>query len=230
MATKVLLKKSSVTGRIPDPADLDYGELALNYKDGLLYYKNSNNIVKSIGGSGAGGVSSIDQKNYIATASQTVFDVNYVAPYAEVYLNGSKLNPSDYTATSGTNIVLVIPASAGDEIDLIGFSNTSADSTTIITTAITANQTIAAVSSSAYRTFKAIIQATDSTSGKYHTTEILAISNGTSVNYTEYGSINITGICAAYSMDISDGMIRLLATPASANSTVFKIYLTLIAS
>lgn len=48
MPTKIILKKSSITGRIPDQSTLDYGELALNYTDGVLYYKNSANIVKSI--------------------------------------------------------------------------------------------------------------------------------------------------------------------------------------
>jgi hypothetical protein len=40
MASKVLLKKSSVAGKVPIGSDLSYGELALNYKDGTLYYKD----------------------------------------------------------------------------------------------------------------------------------------------------------------------------------------------
>ena len=47
MATtpKVLLKRSSVAGRIPDSSDLQYGELAINFADGKLYYKDdANNI------------------------------------------------------------------------------------------------------------------------------------------------------------------------------------------
>lgn len=47
MSTTVFkLKKSSVPGRIPDSSDLAYGELAINYADGVLYYKNSSNEVK----------------------------------------------------------------------------------------------------------------------------------------------------------------------------------------
>lgn len=57
MANKVLLKKSSVVGKVPLPGDLDYGELALNYADGKLFYKNTNNAVGQIGGEGtAGGI------------------------------------------------------------------------------------------------------------------------------------------------------------------------------
>jgi len=45
MAQNIILKKSSVLGRIPDSSDLAYGELALNYSDGKLYYKKSNNEI-----------------------------------------------------------------------------------------------------------------------------------------------------------------------------------------
>ena len=48
MATKVRLKKSAIAGRIPGSAALDYGELAINYQDGNLYYKNADNDVKSL--------------------------------------------------------------------------------------------------------------------------------------------------------------------------------------
>jgi hypothetical protein len=47
MANKVLLKKSSVTSKVPLTTDLDYGELALNYADEKLYFKNASNAIKS---------------------------------------------------------------------------------------------------------------------------------------------------------------------------------------
>lgn len=47
MSNKVLLKKSSVTSKVPLTSDLDYGELALNYADGKLYFKNSSNVIQS---------------------------------------------------------------------------------------------------------------------------------------------------------------------------------------
>lgn len=47
MSNKVLLKKSSVVSKVPLTTDLDYGELALNYADGKLYFKNSSNVIKS---------------------------------------------------------------------------------------------------------------------------------------------------------------------------------------
>lgn len=47
MATDIRLKKSSVAGRIPDSSNLEYGELAINYQDGKLYYKNAGGGVKA---------------------------------------------------------------------------------------------------------------------------------------------------------------------------------------
>lgn len=44
--TTVQLKKSGVTGNVPN--SLNYGELALNYADGKLYYKNSNDVITFI--------------------------------------------------------------------------------------------------------------------------------------------------------------------------------------
>jgi len=47
MANKVLLKKSSVAAKVPLVGDLDYGEVALNYTDGKLYYKTAGNAIDS---------------------------------------------------------------------------------------------------------------------------------------------------------------------------------------
>ena len=61
MTSKIILKKSSVSNRVPltdiqDPVNgLAYGELALNYADGKLYYKTSSNTIAEISGGGAGG-------------------------------------------------------------------------------------------------------------------------------------------------------------------------------
>lgn len=47
MSSKILLKKSSVSGKFPATPDLAYGELALNYSDERIYFKNSSNVIKS---------------------------------------------------------------------------------------------------------------------------------------------------------------------------------------
>ena len=47
MANNIILKKSSVADKVPLTTDLQYGEVALNYADGKLYYKDSFNNIQS---------------------------------------------------------------------------------------------------------------------------------------------------------------------------------------
>lgn len=53
MSNQIILKKSSVGAKVPLTTDLVYGELALNYADGKLYFKNSSNAVQYLGSSSA---------------------------------------------------------------------------------------------------------------------------------------------------------------------------------
>jgi len=46
MANTVTLKRSSVAGKIPQTSDLSFGEVALNFTDGRLYFRNSNNEIQ----------------------------------------------------------------------------------------------------------------------------------------------------------------------------------------
>jgi hypothetical protein len=46
MTQQVILKKSSVESKVPTTGDLDFGELAINYTDGRLYYKDSTIAIK----------------------------------------------------------------------------------------------------------------------------------------------------------------------------------------
>ena len=247
MANKVLLKKSSVTAKVPLVGDLDYGELALNYTDEKLYFKNASNVIKSfnvgavgtttnaltigtglsgtsfngssavtvaidstvatltgtqtltnktltspvigtivntgtltlptttdtlvgrattdtltnktlssavltgtltagggvgtngqvltstvtgvqwatVSGGGGSGVAGIDHQTYTATAAQTTFAVAYTAPYVNVFVNGVRLSPADYTASNGTTVVLATACSLNDIVNLVGFSSIS---------------------------------------------------------------------------------------------------------
>ena len=48
MTNTVLLKRSGTANATPIAGALQYGELALNYADGNLFYKNSSNVVTVI--------------------------------------------------------------------------------------------------------------------------------------------------------------------------------------
>lgn len=70
MSTNILLKKSSVAGKEPLASDLVYGELALNYADGKLYFKDSANQVKAF--SQAPTLQDITDSGSTTTSSVTV--------------------------------------------------------------------------------------------------------------------------------------------------------------
>jgi hypothetical protein len=48
MPNNIILKKSSVVDKVPLPGDLQFGELALNFADGNLFYKTSANAITTI--------------------------------------------------------------------------------------------------------------------------------------------------------------------------------------
>lgn len=93
---------------------------------------------------------------------------------------------------------------------------------TLTTTTTTANQIIATFAAATYRSAEFIIQATDATGTKYQKTKMLAVHNGTTAEYVEYGNVNVGGDCGTFDVSYSSG-IQLRVTPASTNSTVFKV-------
>ena len=56
---------------------------------------------------------------YTATAGQTTFNAVYSLGNVDVYQNGILLQPADYTATTGTTVVLGTAAALDDEITII---------------------------------------------------------------------------------------------------------------
>jgi hypothetical protein len=110
----IKLKKSSVPGKLPQPEDLAFGELAINYADGQLYYKKSDGTVATIGSGGVLGTRTITEVT--AAANQTLFIIpgGYTVGFVDVNINGSELSSTDYTATNGTTMVLTEPAVVGD--------------------------------------------------------------------------------------------------------------------
>nr|BAR37698.1 tail fiber [uncultured Mediterranean phage uvMED] len=101
---------------------------------GDLYFDTSSDTLKVYGGSGwqnAG--SSVNGTSarfkYVATSNQTSFSgsdadgntLAYDSGYIDVYLNGVHLDPTDYTASSGSSVVLASGAATGDILYIVGF-------------------------------------------------------------------------------------------------------------
>jgi hypothetical protein len=67
--------------------------------------------------------------SFTATSGQTTFSVPYTVGLLEVYLNGSRLNYTDYTATNGTSVVLTVGATAGDIVDIVAYGTVTVANT-----------------------------------------------------------------------------------------------------
>ena len=94
---------------------------------GALYFNTTTDIMYVYGGSGwqAAGSSvngTSNRNTYTATAGQTTFASTYDPGYVDAYLNGVKLIVgTDFTATSGTSIVLASGAAVGDTVDIVAY-------------------------------------------------------------------------------------------------------------
>ena len=59
---------------------------------------------------------------FTATNNQTTFNTaGYTPDYVDVYMNGVKLSPADFTATNGSDVVLASGATTGDLLQIISF-------------------------------------------------------------------------------------------------------------
>jgi hypothetical protein len=74
------------------------------------------------GGAGTAGVTR-NVSTFVATASQTTFNVTYTAGTVDVFLNGARLSDAEFTATNGTSVVLTDPATLNDIIDVVSYSS-----------------------------------------------------------------------------------------------------------
>ena len=98
------------------------------------------------------------------------------------------------------------------------------DYTVTATTTSTSQTAILSLPVATYRSAEYTIQVTEGT--KHHVTKVLAIHNGTNVYFNEYGTLFTNSSLSTFALDVNSGNMRLLATPASTNSTAFKVKFT----
>ena len=143
-------------------------------------------------------------------------------------------NSKYITGTGGINLSGVATATTfkgnltGDVTgDVTGDLTGSVDTGQSVISGITATKTSTSIASvdtfsaSTYRSVNYQVQVVRGTN--YNMTTINIIHDGTNTYMTEFGSINQPIGIATFGSDINSGNVRLLATPTSSDSTVFKI-------
>ena len=122
---------------------------------------------------------------------------------------------------SGTNNIVF---SNGEISTNISSADLSTDSTNLSTTS--SNQVVSSISALTHRSVKYLVQVGVNASNKFQTSEINVIHHGGSAFMTEYGRVgNTDDNLATFDADVNTNNLRLLATPANAN-TIIKVFKT----
>jgi hypothetical protein len=137
---------------VPTTSNLEAGEIAINLADKKLFVRDtSSNILElttrtidsldnttisspatgevltyNAGSSkweNSGSTAAVwETTEHIATAGQTAFSADYTVGSLDVFLNGIRLDATDYTASSGTLVTLDTGAAVGDTVYISSYS------------------------------------------------------------------------------------------------------------
>lgn len=131
--TVIKLKKSSLPNQTP--TDLEYGELAINYADGKLFYKNTSNSIAEISGAGGGGGGSgfgtvnANGTLVVAEVSNDVLTLNAgenIQISANIYTDSITVSANLKTAFDKSNTAYSIANAAFDKANAaVTVSNTA---------------------------------------------------------------------------------------------------------
>jgi hypothetical protein len=129
---------------------------------------------------------------------------------------------------SGTNGNLTTANISGSVVLGNSTVTTAISYGSVTTSAITANQTIASFSATGVTGVEFLVKSIDSTGSKYGVATVVAVTDGTNVDYSTFATVNLGGYTGALAVNIVGGQVRLQVTPASSNSTVWTTQYRLI--
>jgi hypothetical protein len=112
MANTIKIKRSSVPGKVPAAGELDFGELAINYADGNLFFKDSTNSVATIASTEFVSVTgNVTAQNFIGNGALLTGVTSTATPggnTGEVQFNNSGVTDGSANFTfDGTNVTVV---------------------------------------------------------------------------------------------------------------------------
>lgn len=120
MSNKIILKKSSVTSKAPTVGDLEYGELAINYADKRLYFRDSTNAISYFATTSANGSQSSGSANTIQLSDgsggfKSSSNLTYNIATSTLTVGGTSV--SGNSSISASDAVEAIPA---DNLEIRG--------------------------------------------------------------------------------------------------------------
>lgn len=185
--TVIALRKSGYTGNTPSTSSLSYGELAINYADGIIYYKKPDDSLGSIYNTAIPGIDKDiifnDGGSSLGANSGLTFDKATANLYVGGLVNTNQIKLDNFAitttgsySTANTNQVVI------DTFDRIN-----------------------------YRTAKYSMQL--SYDSRYHFEEISIIHDGTFPKIIEYGVMYTTESLGSFDVIISGSIMQLIYTP-----------------
>lgn len=222
--TIIQLKRSANTGNTVTSSDINYGELALNYADGKLFYRKPDDSIGTIYTPNVYSTVNVNSTLLVPTSPTKILSLQ-----PQNYITVTGVTGNDTIIISETLSSNVVLKSGGTFTGAVGIvdSQLASGNTTLSTVSQTVIDTFSA---SSFRSGKYLIQVTDNVSNYYHLTEILFIWDGTTVQKVEYAVVTTAGELGTFDADINSGNVRLLFTATNTNSRTVKYQRTLINS
>jgi len=103
----------------------------------------------------------------------------------------------------------------------INIGNTALSWATLTTTSTSANQIITSLDANVIRGAEFLVKGEEAVGGKYTVVSLSGIHNGTSANYAVYSSVNMGGQVGQLRVVYNSGLLSLVVTPATSNSTLW---------
>jgi hypothetical protein len=251
--TVIQLKKSGVSGNVP--SSLNYGELALNYYDGKLYYKNASGTITyiasgssvnsfatmNVAGSLILATSNTDTLSYTAkngisisanTTSKTIIlDGNIIFSLANTALQNTSNIITAGSLTVSSNLAVANSGSfnsvSSNSIN-IGIGSIVNMSSNVLTTGSTSQTIIDSFPTSAFRCAKYMVELISGT--VYHMIELNVIHDGTTGDIAQYGEVIIGYTLGTFDVNIISETLNLLMTPTNSVTNVRLVRTALTAS
>jgi hypothetical protein len=188
--TVIQVKKSGVSGNTP--ADLNIGELAINYADGKLFYKDVANNVSSIENQNT--FETINVNSTLIVASSTTDILSLVA---------------------GNNVTLT-PDAINKKITISADSFSYTGS--LLTSSTSLNQILDTYDGTQYRTVRYVVQAISGSD--IHSTDVVLTHNDVNTYASQYGVVKSSGNLFTLGSTIDGGVVKLLITPTNAHTQI----------
>lgn len=226
--TAIQLKKSGETGNTP--GYLQHGEVAINYADGKLYYKDDFNNIRYINNQDSFSTIVANGNSILALSSTDILTIN---PGHGSNISANIISKT-ITLDVNENELTSFVTKTGDTMSgaLTGITNLDANTITVNTIVNISSNTIYVQPSmsgvvvdefptTTYRSAKYQMQITDENLD-HHVIELRVMHDGTTAYLTQYGEMYTSYPLVSFDASITSGVFDLLVTSLVSQTTTIK--------